>query len=77
MLKSKRVAVLAACSAMVLGLAACGSSDSGSDSGGDSVKVAMVLPGPINDKGFNESGYELTAEHGLVTSEVVSRVSLA
>lgn len=71
MLKSKRVAVLAACSAMVLGLAACGSSDSGSDSGGDSVKVAMVLPGPINDKGFNESGYaglkECEAEGAQIT----------
>lgn len=39
---------------------ACGSSDdssSGSDTSKKSVKVAMVLPGPINDKGFNSSGY--------------------
>ncbi|GIK77286.1 MAG: BMP family ABC transporter substrate-binding protein [Acidobacteria bacterium] len=45
--------------ALAMTVAACG--DSGDDtSGGDSsgLKVAMVLPGAINDKGFNQTGYE-------------------
>jgi basic membrane protein A len=49
----KSVMALAALSALAVGFAACGSDDGGSD-----VKVAMVLPGPINDKGFNQSGYD-------------------
>lgn len=58
MIRGKKAAALVACSVMALGVAACGSDSSGDgDSGGDAVKVAMVLPGPINDKGFNESGY--------------------
>jgi basic membrane protein A len=59
MFSRKRGIVVAMCSVLALGLVACGSDDNG-DSGGGSgdVKVAMVLPGPINDEGFNQSGYD-------------------
>lgn len=56
-------AVTAMCAVLSLGLVACGSDDDeGGDSGGGgestSLKVGMILPGPINDKGFNQTGYE-------------------
>lgn len=55
------------------GLAACGGDDSddggsgdtaaetteaNGDGGGEAVKVGMILPGPINDRGFNQTGFE-------------------
>lgn len=57
MFSRKTGIVVAVCSVLALGVAACGSDDSG-DSGSSDVKVAMVLPGPINDEGFNQSGYD-------------------
>lgn len=55
--------MVAAASVFAVG---CGSSDSdGGDSGtgtsgaaAGATKVAMVFPGPINDKGYNQTGYE-------------------
>jgi len=69
---TKRIAVLAACSAVALGVAACGSDDDGGGGGGsgDAVKVAMVLPGPINDEGFNQSGYEGLKECEAAGAEI-------
>ena len=42
-----------------VGVTACGSSDSSTteSTAAKSIKVAMEMPGPINDKGFNASGY--------------------
>ncbi|MBN8866362.1 MAG: BMP family protein [Solirubrobacterales bacterium] len=54
----KAVGAIAAFAVLASGIVACGSSDDNGSSGGDKVKVAMVLPGPINDEGFNQSGYE-------------------
>lgn len=48
-----------------------GTSGSGTAGGGDAAKVAMVLPGPINDKGYNQTGYsglQLCERAGLQTS---------
>ncbi len=61
MLRSKFPATLAVCGVLAIGVAACGAdNNSGSDatSADAGVKVAMVLPGPINDQGFNQTGYE-------------------
>ncbi len=66
----KKLAVLAACSIVALGIAACGSDDSESGGSGDGVKVAMVLPGPINDEGFNQSGYEGLKECEAAGAEI-------
>jgi len=59
---------------------ACGSSDdssSGSETSKKSVKVAMVLPGPINDKGFNSSGYAglQACEKAGATTNYVEKVA--
>ena len=48
--------------ATMLFVSACSSSepapsDSGSEAPQDTFKVAMALPGPINDQGFNQAGY--------------------
>lgn len=52
-------ALVALCAALALGVAACGGDDEGNGGGGaPSLKVGMILPGPINDKGFNQTGYE-------------------
>jgi basic membrane protein A len=55
---SSRVVVLLA--VLVLAVAGCGGDDEGSGASATTqaqLKVAMALPGPINDKGFNESAY--------------------
>jgi len=54
----KILGAVAACAVLASGVAACGSDDDGGSSGDSDIKVAMVLPGPINDKGFNQSGYD-------------------
>jgi len=54
----KILSAAAACAVLATGVAACGSDDNGGSSGDSKLKVAMVLPGPINDKGFNQSGYD-------------------
>lgn len=70
----KKLALLALVAMLALfGLAACGGDDDsgdtgsddtaaettgGDDTGGETVKVGMILPGPINDRGFNQTGYE-------------------
>ncbi len=68
----KKLAAVLACAAVALGVAACGSDDSGEGGGdsGDAVKVAMVLPGPINDEGFNQSGYEGLKECEAAGAEI-------
>lgn len=58
MFRCRTGAIAAVCSVLALGVVACGSDDSGDSGGGSDVKVAMVLPGPINDEGFNQSGYD-------------------
>lgn len=57
---------------MAAGLVACGSDDEsgGGSGGGDAIKVAMVLPGPINDEGFNQSGYEGLKECEAAGAEI-------
>lgn len=71
--------VVAGLAAITTALAAtgCGSSgdDAGAsgDSGGGAAKVAMVFPGPINDKGYNQTGYQglqQCGKAGLETSYV-------
>jgi basic membrane protein A and related proteins len=56
---SSRAAV--ALAALLLLLAGCGGDDNSSGASGTTqakqLKVAMTLPGPINDKGFNQSAY--------------------
>lgn len=56
---ASRAAVLLA--ALLLVLAGCGGDDEGSDASattqGEQLKVAMALPGAINDQGFNQSAY--------------------
>jgi basic membrane protein A len=70
----KRLTLLALVALLAMfGLAACGGDDDSGDSGsndtaaetstdseasGETVKVGMILPGPINDRGFNQTGYE-------------------
>lgn len=59
----RMLGLLAACLLLALGLVACGDDgDDGGDNGGgessEPFKVGMILPGPINDKGFNQTGYE-------------------
>jgi basic membrane protein A len=61
MMVRRSSALFALCAILGLTLAACGGDDEGdSGGGGDSegLKVGMILPGPINDKGFNQTGYE-------------------
>ena len=55
----KGLSALGLAAIAAVGVTACGSSSSSSSSSTDakSVKVAMEMPGPINDKGFNASGY--------------------
>ena len=68
---AKSLVALAACTVMAAGVVACGSDDSGGGSdGGDAIKVAMVLPGPINDEGFNQSGYEGLKECEAAGAEI-------
>lgn len=60
--RNRALAAIAA-AALAVGVAACGSDDGGDASDvGDAPKaktrIAMVFPGPINDKGFNESAYQ-------------------
>jgi basic membrane protein A and related proteins len=77
-MRSRMIAagLAAAAAAVAIG---CGSSSDGGDGGGTgtaggssgAAKVAMVLPGPINDKGYNQTGYaglELCGREGLKTS---------
>jgi len=64
MFKLKSAALAVTVAAVTVPLAACGSSNnktsttetSTSASGGGD-KVAMIFPGPVNDKGFNEVGF--------------------
>lgn len=42
---------------LTVAVTACGSSGGDSSGGGSDYSVGMILPGPINDKGFNETGY--------------------
>lgn len=77
----KFLAVVLAMS-MVLGLAACGASSDSTDAGKEettetaegeaAAKVAMVLPGDINDMGWCQSAYE-----GLVEAESTYGVEIA
>lgn len=78
-MRSRTIAagVIAAAS---LAIAGCGSSDDGggtsaatsASSGGEgATKVAMVFPGPVNDKGYNQTGYDglkLCEAAGMETS---------
>lgn len=77
---SKRT-VVAGLAAIATALAASGCGSGGDDGGGTSTnagdaataKVAMVFPGPINDKGYNQTGYDglkLCEKAGLETSYV-------
>lgn len=65
--------------AATLAFAGCGSGSddksgttAAAEGGGDAaVKVAMVFPGPVNDKGYNQTGYEglrLCEQAGMQTS---------
>lgn len=72
-----RLTALLLTSVLLLGaLAGCGSGPSGASappaSGGDGVKVAIVMPGSINDMSFNASAYEGLKEaeerYGVETS---------
>ena len=56
-MSAKALFVLSAAVALGAVGVGCGSS-SNDESGGGGTKVAIVLPGPINDKGFNETGYD-------------------
>ncbi len=61
-------------SALALPLAACGSDSkeaTADTGGGTGKKVAMIFPGPVNDKGFGQTGYDglkLCAKEGLQIS---------
>lgn len=77
----KKLLALVLAGAMVLSLAACGSSSDGGSTegektetteGGETVKVAMCLPGDINDMGWCQSAYE-----GLVEAESTYGVEIA
>ena len=61
-----RVLLAALCVLTLLG-SACGDDDGGGDDGGDGgeqVRVGMALPGPKNDRGFNQAHYQ-----GLLDAE--------
>lgn len=75
-MKMKKLAAVALTAAMVLGLAACGSSSSGKDSYG--YMVAMITDtGGVNDQSFNQSAWEglqkLHADTGMRVNYIESK----
>ena len=73
-MKMKKLAAVALTAAMVLGLAACGSSSSGKDSYG--YMVAMITDtGGVNDQSFNQSAWEgLQKLHADTGAEIPPRM---
>ena len=74
-MKMKKLAAVALTAAMVLSLAACGSSSSGKDSYG--YMVAMITDtGGVNDQSFNQSAWEglqkLHADTGMRVNYIES-----
>jgi basic membrane protein A len=56
-MKAMRLSSLLCVAFLVVGLAACGD-DNGSSGDGNQIKVGALFPGRVNDKAFNQIGYQ-------------------